>query len=120
MAETVTLELPDDLAHRARAEATQTSRRVEEVLVDWLQRADPEIPVESLPDDQVLALCNGQLPPDQQEELSELLDLNREGALEGENSRRFEHLMHAYRQGLVRKARAVKEAVTRGLKPRLN
>ena len=39
--------------------------------------------------------------------------------LPGEETARLDELMGVYRQGLVLKARAIKEAVTRGLRPPL-
>jgi hypothetical protein len=115
----VTVELPEELAERARTEAARTRRRFEDVLVEWLDRAGGEPPVESLSDEEVLALCDGQMEGAQQEELGELLARNREGLLQGEERSRLDELMHVYRRGLVRKARALKTAVERGLRPRL-
>ena len=121
MTEVVTLELPDTLARRARAEASRTNRRLEEVLLDWLSQAEAvEPPVESLPDDQVLALSNIQMDPPQSEELSELLARNREGLLDEVAYQHLDQLMQIYRAGLVRKAQALKVAVDRGLRPPLN
>jgi hypothetical protein len=57
MAEIVTLELPETLAQRAKEIAALTNQRLEDVLVEWIDRASTELPVESLPDDWVLALC---------------------------------------------------------------
>jgi hypothetical protein len=119
MSEKVTLELPEALAQRARAVAAQTHRRVEDVLVEWIDRAGGEAVVELLPDDQVLALCDGQMEDARQEEVSDLLARNREGLLQGPERERLEELMGVYRRGLVRKAQAWKVAVERGLKPRL-
>ena len=79
MSETVTLEIPDALAQNAYDIATQTHRRLEDVLVGWLARAATELPVEQLPDDQVLALRDMQMENSQQAELSELLARQREG-----------------------------------------
>ena len=79
MSETVTLEIPDALAQNARDIATQRHRRLEDVLVGWLARATTELPVEQLPDDQVLALRDMQMEDSQQAELSELLACQREG-----------------------------------------
>ena len=115
----VTVELPEALAERARTEAARTRRRFEDVLVDWLDRAGGEPPVEQLPDEAVLALCDSQMEAGQQEELSDLLARNREGPLQGEERSRLDTLMQLYRRGLVRKARALKTAVERGLRPRL-
>src|SRR5262249_27507642 len=120
MSERVTLELPEELARRVRAAAGQTDRRLEEVLLEWIDRAVPEPAVESLPDEQVLALCDSRLDAAQQEELSDLLDRNREGQLQGAERERLDTLLRIYRRGLVRKANALKVAVARGLRPRLD
>jgi len=119
MSEKVTVELPEELAQRARAVAAQTRRRFEEVVVEWITRAGAEPPVESLGDDELLALCDLQLDAEQQEELSDLLARNREGELAETQRDRLDQLMRIYRRGLVRKAQALKTAVARGLKPRL-
>jgi hypothetical protein len=119
MSVTVTLEVPEEVARRARALAAKTQRRFEDVLVEWLDRAGEEPPVESLPDEEVLALCDAQMEAGQQEELSDLLSRNREGSLRAEDRGRLDSLMRVYRGGLVRKARALKTAVERGLRPRL-
>ncbi len=65
------MELPDVLAQSARSVAAQTQRRIEDVLVEWLDRAATDIPVDALPDDQVLALVDLQLSAPQQTELSD-------------------------------------------------
>ena len=57
MSEIVTLEIPDELAHRARALAAATNRPFEEAVVDWIGRAVEEPAVESLADHELLALC---------------------------------------------------------------
>jgi hypothetical protein len=49
-----------------------------------------------------------------------LLSGHREGALSVEEAARLDGLMADYRRGLVLKARAVGEAVRRGLRPRLS
>jgi hypothetical protein len=81
MSEIVTLQLPEPLARSARAVAQQTQRSVESVLLEWLDRAATELPVELLPDDQVLALRDLQLTTAQQAALSDLLGRQREGTL---------------------------------------
>lgn len=121
MTEAITLELPDALARRAKAEASRTNRSLEEVLLDWLSQVEGAgPPVELLSDDQVLALSNAQMEPQQNEELSDLLARNREGQLDEAARRRLDELMQICRAGLVRKAQAMKVAVERGLRPRLN
>lgn len=120
MSELVTLELPERVARSAREVATHTRRRMEDVLVEWIDGVVAELPVETLPDDQVLALCALRMDAEQQEELSDLLARNREGQLKSREHNRLDRLMRVYRRGLVRKARALKVAVERGLRPPLN
>jgi len=115
MSEVVTLELPDVVAQNARAIAEQTHRRVEDVLIEWLDRVAGDVPVEQLSDEQVLALRDLQMNDDQQVELSELLARQREGILNSHDRARLDELMSIYRRGMVRKARALQVAVARGL-----
>jgi hypothetical protein len=120
MSETVTLEIPTELARQARALAAATNRRLEDAVVDWIGRAVEQPPVESLSDAQVLGLCDAALDAAQQDEFSTLLAGLREGPLLPAEHTRLEQLMATYRRGLVRKAQALKEAVARGLRPRLD
>jgi hypothetical protein len=119
MSETVTLEVPDELARRVRALATATHRRFEDVVLDWLRRAVEEPPVEALPDGELLALCDATLDPADQEALSLLLAGHREGTLSASDRASLDTLMDTYRRGLVLKARALNVAVSRGLRPPL-
>jgi hypothetical protein len=80
----------------------------------------PDDLLELLPDAELLAVCDTQLPLEQQEELSDMLQRQREGLLRANESAHLEELMHRYRAGLVRKAQAIKVAVNRGLRPRLS
>ena len=120
MHEKVVLDLPEQVTQRARQVAIYTKRRLEDVLLDWLEQSAVELPVEMLADDQVLALTKLQLSTGQQAELSELLENNREARMNAQQQARLEELMVAYRRGLVRKAQAVKVAAERGLIPPLN
>ncbi len=72
-------------------------------------------PISSLPDDNLLQLCNLQMPEHQQTELSDLLESNRENTLSPADRLRLDKLLGTYGQGMVRKAEALKEAVQRGL-----
>jgi hypothetical protein len=116
MSEIITLELPEPLAQQAKAIAALTHRRLEDVLVEWIDRAITDLPIEYLPDPQVLALCDSQLPHEQQTTLSDLLALNQEGQLGESDRQQLDELMKVYRSGLVRKARALQVAVSRGLR----
>jgi hypothetical protein len=74
---------------------------------------------ESLSDQEVLALCDAQMPEDEQQQLSELLSRQREGELRPADRPRLDELLGNYRRGLVRKAQALQVAVSRGLRPPL-
>lgn len=117
MSHIVTLNLPNDVAERAQSVARQTNRRVEDVLLDWLGQAAGAAPVDSLPDDEVLALCDLQMSQSEQDELSALLGRQRERALDEAARKRLDTLMEIYRRGMVRKAQALKVAVERHLRP---
>jgi hypothetical protein len=117
MSETVTLELSTELATRARALAAVTNRRIEEVVAEWVGRGAAEPALEKMPAEELLALCDGELGLSVQHELSELLAQNRESLLDASQRRRLNELMTSYRQGLVLKAKAWQQAVSRGLKP---
>ncbi|MCS6859480.1 MAG: hypothetical protein NZT92_04070 [Abditibacteriales bacterium] len=69
-----------------------------------------------LSDEEVLALTELQLDKEQQATLSDLLERNREGALDAEGRRQLDELMRVYEQGLLRKAQALRVAVQRGLR----
>ena len=79
MSETVTPEVSDTIVRHARAVATQTQRPLEAVLLEWLDRSAAEVPVELLPDDEVLALRDQMLSQADQSYLSELLFASARG-----------------------------------------
>jgi hypothetical protein len=116
MSEYVTIALPENVARSAKEVAERTHRRFEDILVDWLDKAATEIPVESLSDAEILAISEDQLDYELQSELSLLLESSREGALNQAEQNRLNEIMRLYRRGLVRKAQAWEIAVRRGLK----
>lgn len=119
MSETITLEVPEALAHSARAVAARTHRRVEDVLAEWLERTAGALPIEALSDEQVLALRDLQMDDAEQAELGDLLGRQREGLLADAERARLAALLEIYQQGMLQKARALKVAVERGLQPPL-
>lgn len=119
ISEIVTLEPPEHMVRSARAVEARTHRRVEEGSVDWLDRSAEEVPVDSLSDEATLGLCDMQMADEDQKELSQLLARNREDQLDDTDRTRLDALMQMYRRGLVRKAKAWKVAVARGLRAAL-
>lgn len=116
MSEQITVRVSNRVVRSATHVAAQSQRRVEDVLADWLDQVVTELPVDELPDQEVLALTELQLSPEQQATLSELLAQNREGALNAEGRRRLDEMMRTYEHGLLRKAQALQVAVQRGLR----
>ncbi|MEZ4411020.1 MAG: hypothetical protein R3A52_31750 [Polyangiales bacterium] len=116
MSQHVELELPDDLARQVGSVARRTQRRVEDVLLDWIGRAASDLPPDELSDEQLIALCDQQLPEADQTSLSDLLARQREGVLADDDRPKLDALLAAYRAGLLRKAHAWRVAVARGLR----
>ena len=116
MSEPLTLDLPEDLARQARALAEVTNRRIEDVVIDSVARAVAEPIVEALPNSQLLALCDSTFSAQDESDLSRLLAAHKEGTLGAADRVSLDTLLAAYRRGLVLKARAWKEAVSRGLR----
>lgn len=115
MSQQITLQISDEVARRATTIAAQTERSVEEVLTAWLDALVNEVPIEGLPDNEVISLTQLQLTEQQQDAFSHLLTLNREGTLDAAGQQQLDELMRLYEHGLLRKAQALRVAVHRGL-----
>lgn len=120
MSEIITVEIPDELAEQLRAVATATRRPVEDVMVDWIRQSANNLDVDGLSEDDLLALCGSEMQSTEQTELGDLLARNREGTLDDASRTRLDQLMLVYRNGLILKARAIRSAVARGLRPPLS
>lgn len=81
---------------------------------------DDEQPVETLSDAEVLALTELKFTVEQDEELSYLLAMNREGDLDDKGQERLAEFMKVYAKGLLRKAEALRIAVERGVREPLS
>ena len=103
-----------------REVAARSHRSFDDVLADQIRCAGSEPVLELLPDEELLGVCDSQPDAQEQEMLSELLDRNAEGTLAVAERNQLEELMRRYRRGLIRKAQALKVAVSRGIRPRLN
>lgn len=128
MSTQITITLPDEVYQRAERFARLANRDVASVLADTIQLSIPPIradildlePVSTLSDEQVLALTELQMEPDQDARLSELLDRQQAGLLVEDERLELQTLMQIYQEGLLRKATALSEAVKRGLIEPLN
>ncbi len=123
MSTQITITLPDEVYQRAERFARLANRDIASVLVDTIQLSIPPIradildlePISDLSDEQVLALTELQMEPDQDARLSELLDRQQAGLITGDERLELQALMQIYQEGLLRKATALGEAVKRGL-----
>lgn len=115
MAQSISLDIPDGIIRQAQQLASQNQQRLEDVLLEWLTHSFTEHPIETLPDSQILALCNMQLDEQQQETLSNLTEKQREDEITSAELQELQFLMGLYRRGLLRKAKALQVAVERGL-----
>ena len=128
MAEQVRLDLPDRLAKQVHEVAALTQRKLEDVLIEWLDRGSTEEPamvsdrpevIVTLSDAQILNLCDLQMSESEQTQMSLLLGKQRERELQSGELEKLDGLLQVYRRGMVRKAEAWKVAVDRGLRARL-
>jgi hypothetical protein len=120
MAQTISLNIPDPIVQQAKQQASQTHQPFEDILLEWLTSSFTDQPIETLPDSQILALCDMQLDDHQQNRLSNLLSNQRENQLTTPDHQELTFLLKLYRRGLLRKAKALVIAVERGLIPPLS
>jgi hypothetical protein len=127
MSTQVTITLPDDVYRRAEDLAQVTSRDVTDVLTDTLVhslsaadlQASSGLPIADLSDEELLALTRLTPPSNQDRRFSDLLDKQQSSALTPSERAELLAFMQIYQHGLLLKARALHEAVRRGLQPPL-
>jgi phosphatidylserine/phosphatidylglycerophosphate/cardiolipin synthase-like enzyme len=107
----------DTLTDLVQHIAKQLNASPESVLEELAFRYLYETALESLDDEQILALSDLRLTEEQQEKLSALLEAQREGQLDVSMKQELEAFMQRYGTMQVRKAQAMAEAVQRGLRP---
>ena len=113
----VMVALPDQVYRRAVSLARLTSQDVPKLLADTIEMSLPSVmalesvpPVSELSDESVLTLADSQMEPDLDKRLSVLLGKQQDGELLEVERRELAALMHAYQEGLLRKAQALAEA----------
>lgn len=136
---TLTIELPQQLSTELQSRQLSPTL-VETFVIEAVQRwldigatdptqlemifhpaiEDDETLIESLSDQQVLALCDLQWSPQQQAVLNNLLERNGEGQLGEADQQRLDTLMAQYDRDSLHKAHALTVAVKRGLRLPLN
>ena len=123
----ITLSLPEELVAKATNLAARSGKNLEEVLRDTLSLTFSAIdcqPEHSKPwsertDSEVLQLCDLNLSAREDQQLTELLTKQRERHLTASEHTQLMALMRRHNDALLLKAEALREAVSRGLKPPL-
>jgi hypothetical protein len=124
MATRIVVTLQDEVYRRVERLAQLTSRDVADLVADTIALAIPplDLPTEpvravtSLSDEEVLALTELQMVPEQDRRLSALLQKQQEEALSAPERAELFALMQVYQEGILCKAQALREAVRRGLR----
>lgn len=119
MNQQITIKVSERVWRRASILAEQNRRQPEEILEEWLEETVAETRIEDLTDQEVLALTEIQFD-DKQHDFSRLLEKNRENNLDSSQKSELDALMRAYENGLLRKSKALRIAVERGLIEPLN
>src|SRR5262249_29318507 len=118
MSAQVTLTLPDDILRRAETLAHRVRRPVEDVLAETIALslkplgagAGGERPAAEWSDEDVLTAADATLAAADDRRLRELLGRQQAGALTASEQSDLTALMQRYQDGLLRKARALREA----------
>jgi hypothetical protein len=120
----VTITLPDEVYRDAERLAQQTGRDVTEVIASTLEISlaplrQPSQPVEAMSDEEVLLLSESWMDETQNARMSMLLEKQQSGEMDEGEQHELSLLLYVYQEGSLRKARALAEAVRRGLRPPL-
>ncbi|MDQ3748056.1 MAG: hypothetical protein M3367_03410 [Acidobacteriota bacterium] len=115
MNQQITIEVSEQVWRRANVLARQNQRKPENVLEEWLEETVAETQIEDLTNEEILALTENKFDDEQQNNFSLLLTRNREGTLNDEGKRELDEMMRIYETGLLRKSKALRVAVERGL-----
>ncbi len=123
MSTQVAVTIPEQVYKQAKRLAQLTHCQVSDLLAEAITlslspvatSSDVFPPVAELSDKEVLALTKLELPAAQDRRLSNLLRRQQAGKLTSSERIELIALMHAYQEGLLRKAQSLREAVRRGL-----
>ncbi len=123
----VTVTVPDKLYYHIQRLAKASGRSVADVMnsmmsVSLLPLSSPsgEMPLEKLPDAEVLELADSRMNAAQNARMSELLDKQQAGEILGPEKDELSVLVYIYEQGSLLKAQAIYEAIRRGLREPIN
>jgi len=123
----LTVDLPDDVAASLALMAASRGRNTLQLAADLIRSSVAENTVEKelqslqgLSDEDVIAMADLRLTPDEDARLHELLELNGEDALSDQQRSELDDLMHVYDDAVLRKSMGLAEAVRRKLRAPLS
>ena len=124
MSTQVRITLQDKLYRRAKRLAEMTDRNVEDLLAQAIELSLSPIgatserykPVSKLSDEEVIAQSELQMSPNCDRRFSRLLNKQQAGRIDESEQSELLMLMLDYQEKLLQKARALREAVRRGLR----
>jgi hypothetical protein len=126
MTSPVVVNFPTELLQEAQSAATESRRGLDEVMVRSVQAGLHSLKMTSeledfaaMTDAEVVSLADSQMPSEQSERMSLLLDRQREGTIDRLERAELASLMQFYETGQLLKASGLAEAVRRGLRPPL-
>lgn len=127
MATQIPLTLPPDLYQRASNIASLTGWTVEDAVLVMLEVSLPALiplvdlnkPVETLDNNDLLALTHLEMSPAYNSRHSELLYSQQAGTISRIEGRELQTLQKVYEIGMIYKSQALAEAVKRGLRQTL-
>lgn len=119
----VTLSIPDEVLEKATSLANFMGQPVDDLLTEAIRSSLLPLdlitdlkPISNWSDEEVLAATKEDLTPAENSRLSELLQKQQASEINDAEKRELQTLMALYQTKLLRKARALNEAVQRGLK----
>ena len=115
MNQQITIEVSERVWRRANTVAKQKSRKPEDVLEEWLEETVAGTRIEDLSNEEILVLTESTFDDQRQKRFSQLLERNRESVLETSEKRELDEIMQIYENSLLRKSKALRVAVERGL-----
>lgn len=127
MTDQITISLPTEILQRAEQLARCTGRSVDQLLAETIELSLRPLGTSSLAeedmaewsDERVLAAADEGLSGEEDRRLSELLNRQQAGTLTDAERPELVTLMELYQSRLLRKAKALRESVRRGLRPSL-
>jgi hypothetical protein len=123
MGSQITLTLPNEVLEQATQWAGHLGRPLHEFLAETIEVSlqplagfTEEKAIDSWDDKAVLELADSDMHPTENERLSQLLQRQQASQLSPAERYELDMLMQSYQVNLLRKARALREAVKRGLR----